>query len=461
MQDEWTEKYRPKSLKEIIGNEAAAHSLRNWGDSWADGTPRFKAVVLRGEPGTGKTSAALALANDLNWDCIEMNASDHRNAASIKKVAGAGSVSQTFSLDGEFLSSSKGRRKLVILDEADNLFGREDYGGAKAIVDTIKDSSQPIILIVNDFYELTRKAPAIKTLTEKITFRRLESRSVVRVLRTIVGREGVQVPDSILDRIAENAGGDMRAAVNDLQMMVEGKVELSMVDSDGMGKRNQKKEIDAVLRAVFGATTVRGARDATFDLDMTPDELEKWVEENIPLELRHPGDLADAFNALSLSDMYLGRTRMLQHYGLWAYAKELMTGGVALSRKHDARSSVYEYRFPSHFTMMSRSKGMRGTRDSVSGKLAAHMHTSRRCINESTLPLISTMVRNDRELLVTLTKELGLDEGDLAHLLGVDPDSRDVQELAKVNKEDKRAERGRDGKRTSRPGSSNKRTGRL
>jgi hypothetical protein len=71
------------------------------------------------------------------------------------------------------------------------------------------------------------------------------------------------------------------------------------------------------------------------------------------------------------------------------------------------------------------------------------------------------MVRNDRELLVTLTKELGLDEGDLAHLLGVDPDSRDVQELAKVNKEDKRAERGRDGKRTSRPGSSNKRTGRL
>ncbi len=461
MQDEWTEKYRPKSLKEIIGNEAAAHALRNWGDSWADGTPRFKAVVLRGEPGTGKTSAALALANDMNWDCIEMNASDHRNATSIKKVAGAGSVSQTFSLEGEFLSSSKGRRKLVILDEADNLFGREDYGGAKAIVDTIKDSSQPIILIVNDFYELTRKAPAIKTLTEKVAFRRLDSRSVVRVLRTIVGREGVKVPDSILDRIAENAGGDMRAAVNDLQMMVEGKTELSMVDSDGMGKRNQKKEIDGALRAVFGSTTVRGARDATFDLDMTPDELEKWVEENIPIEMRHPADLADAFDALSISDMYLGRTRILQHYGLWAYAKEMMTGGVALSRNHDPRPSVYEYRFPSHFTLMSRSKGMRGTRDSVSGKLAAHMHTSRRCINESSLPLISTMVRNDRELLMTLTRELELDEGDLAHLLGVEPDSREVQELAGLNKDEKRGERAREGKRASRPGSGKKRTGRL
>ncbi|MBU1913834.1 MAG: hypothetical protein KJ563_01380, partial [Candidatus Thermoplasmatota archaeon] len=155
-----------------------------------------------------------------------------------------------------------------------------------------------------------------------------------------------------------------------------------------------------------------------------------------PLEMRHPRDLADAFNALSISDMYLGRTRILQSYGLWAYAKELMTGGVALSRKHGPRPSVYEYRFPSYFVLMSRSKGSRGTRDSVSGKLAAHMHTSRRCINESTLPLVSSMVRNDRDLLIALSKELALDEGDLAYLLGVDPDSRVVQEIARMTGDD-------------------------
>ena len=460
MQNEWTERYRPKSLKEIIGNEAAAHALRNWGDSWADGIPRLKAAVLRGEPGTGKTSAALALANDMNWDFIEMNASDHRNAASIRKVAGAGSVSQTFSLDGEFLSSSNGRRKLVILDEADNLFGREDYGGAKAIVDTIRESSQPIILIVNDFYELTRKAPAIKTLTEKIVFRRLDSRTIVRVLKTIADRENVRVPEAVFSRVAENAGGDMRAAVNDLQMMVEGKATLSIGDSDAMGKRNQKTEIDAALQAVFSAKSAREARDATFELDMTPDELEKWVEENVPLEMRQPSDLADAFDALSISDVYLGRTRRLQHYGFWAYAKEMMTSGVVLSRAHGPKANVYEYRFPSYFVLMSRSKGARGMRDSVSGKLATYMHSSRKCINESTLPLISTMVRNDRELLITLTKDLAFDEGDLAYLLGVDPDSRTVQEIARITQGDKKAGAGREGKHPSRLGSGRKRPGR-
>ncbi len=461
MQDEWTEKYRPKSLKEIIGNEAAAHALRNWGDSWVDGTPRLKAVVLRGEPGTGKTSAALALANDMNWDCIEMNASDHRNADSIRKVAGAGSVSQTFTLDGEFLSSSAGRRKLVILDEADNLFGREDRGGAKAIVDTIRESSQPIVLIVNDFYELTRKSPAIKTLAEKVVFRRLDSRAVVRVLKSIADREGVQVPDTVFSRIAENAGGDMRAAVNDLQMMVEGKVTLLLGDSDAIGKRNQKKEINAALSAIFSAKSAREARDATFDLDMDPEELEKWVEENIPFEMRHPSDLAGAFDALSISDIYLGRTRRLQYYGLWAYAKEMMTSGVALSRGHGPKAGVNEYRFPSYFVLMSRSKGIRAARDSVSGKLAGHMHSSKKCINDSTLPLISTMVRNDKELLISLTKELDFDEGDLAHLLGVDPDSRAVQEIAKMATDDKNAEAGIDGKRESKSGSSKKRPGRL
>lgn len=429
MHDEWTEKYRPKSLEEIVGNEAAVRAIRRWAETWKRGTPRQKALVLRGEPGTGKTSAALALANDMGWDYIEMNASDHRNAASIKKIAGAGSRAQTFTLEGEFMSSSEGRRKLVIIDEADNLFGREDFGGAKAIVETIRESGHPIILIVNDYYELTRKASAVKTLADKAVFRRLDKGSVVKLLRRISEAESVMVGPDVLSKIADNCGGDLRAAINDLQMVAEGRTEVRSDDSESMGKRNQQKELDATLRAVFGARTLREARDATLDLDRTPEELIKWIEENIPLEMKHPQDLADAFEALSRSDVYLGWTRRLQHYGLWSYSKELMTGGVALSRKRGPRQSVYEYRFPGYFIMMSKAKGPRAARDSLASKLQEHLHTSRRCVNEAALPYIAAMVRNDHELLVRLTSDFGLDEGDLAFLLGAEPDSKRVQEV--------------------------------
>ena len=429
MQDEWTEKYRPKSLTQIIGNEFAASAMRRWGEAWRKGVPRYKAMVLRGEPGTGKTSAALALARDMGWDFIEMNASDHRNATSIRKVAGMGSVSQTFNLDGEFLSSTDGKRKLIILDEADNLFGREDYGGAKAIAETIKESGQPIILIVNDYYELSRKAPAVKTLAEKVQFSRLASKSIVGVLKSIADKEKVSVSQEVLDRIAQNANGDMRAAINDLQMMVEGKTELVIGDSHAMGMRNQLKELHGALNAMFGATALKESRDSTMDIDLTPDDLAKWIEEGIPQEMRDSADLARAFDALSRADVYLGRTRKYQHYSLWSYAKEMMTGGVALSRSSEVRPRIGNYGFPGSFIVMSRARAPRAALTSLAWKLSGIMHTSSRCLKESTIPLLQTMVEHDRELLVRISRDAELDEGDVAYLLRKEPGSAEVESV--------------------------------
>lgn len=93
----WTEKYRPATLKQVLGNGKAIDDLSEWALSWERSGPITGAVILYGPAGTGKTSAALALAHDFDWDYIEMNASDARTAGMIEKIAVPASRSQTFS----------------------------------------------------------------------------------------------------------------------------------------------------------------------------------------------------------------------------------------------------------------------------------------------------------------------------------------------------------------------------
>ncbi len=221
----------------------------------------------------------------------------------------------------------------------------------------------------------------------------------------------------------------MRAAVNDLQMMVEGRASVRTEDTEAMGRRNQRKELNESLRAMFSSGSLKDARDATLDLDETPDDLEKWIEEAIPIEMKHPEDMAEAFDALSRSDVFLRRTKRFQYYGFWSYARDLMTGGVAVSRKHGPRPSVHEYGFPGHFILLSRSKGRRAVRESVTGKMMGYLHTSRREIGESILPYLSLLVKNDDDMLLNLTRELGLSEEDVGYLIGSEPDSAEVRKL--------------------------------
>jgi DNA polymerase III delta prime subunit len=116
------ERRRPTRLDDVIGNAPARAELRAWAERWNAGTPpAHRAALLSGPAGVGKTSAALALAADLGWSVVEMNASDARNEAAIDQVAGRASVSHTL-MEG---TPGRGRRRaLIVMDEADSLSGR-------------------------------------------------------------------------------------------------------------------------------------------------------------------------------------------------------------------------------------------------------------------------------------------------------------------------------------------------
>src|SRR3990170_5029399 len=297
----WAERYRPRTLDEVVGNPTAVAELRRWAQSWGRGVPERRAVILQGDPGVGKTSAATALAGDMGWTVVEMNASDSRNADAIRKTALRGAVLQTFSRTGEFLRASSGGRKLILLDEADNVFGREDHGGIAAIVQMIQEARQPVVLIVNDYYGLTGRSASFRRLCKTIKFQPVNASAMKNVLRNVAVKEWVDVAEDVLEVLVERSEGDLRSALNDLESIAVGNRELRGQDTQALGYRDRERTIFGALGEIFRSGDAGRARASVRDLDETPEDLILWVDHNLPYEYRDPENLVD-FLALYRED---------------------------------------------------------------------------------------------------------------------------------------------------------------
>lgn len=414
---EWVEKYRPKTLAEIVGNPKALQELKAWAEAFEAGRAEKRAVILAGEAGVGKTSAAYALARDMGWEVLELNASDQRNYEQVRRIAKQGAVHDTFSPSGEFLPAAKGRRTLVLLDEADNLFGNQDRGGMKAILETVREAGQPVLLIANDLYALTRGAAALKGLCATIKFQRARKDQIAALLRKIAAAEGVRATPEALAAIAERAGGDLRSAINDLQALAEGRTELSPGDVEALGYRDARASIFDAVATILKTQSAETARRVAMELDESPDTLLLWLDENLPQEYEHPADLVEGMTALSRADIYLGRAMRRQQFRLWRYATDLLTAGVALA-KQKPYAGYRRYQFPSWLRVMSGSRGSRQVRDSVARKLGRHTHLGTGAARQEQLPAVRALGADDPDFALWLARTLELEEAELSFLWG-------------------------------------------
>ena len=373
---DWAEKYRPAHLADIVGNATAVRQMADWAKTW---TNKSRPLLLYGKPGIGKTSSAWALASDMGWEMIELNASDQRTAAVIERIAGSGST--TASLTGA-------SHKLVVLDEADNLQGTADRGGAKAIVECINRAQQPMILIANDLYGLS---PEIRSRCEPVQFKAVQARSIVPRLKYLCSAENVICSDTALRVIAESAEGDIRSAVNMLYASAIGRTTLDD-DQVHTSQKDERVSIFTLITALFGRSSDEELIRLSWEVDDTPETIEQWVEGSVHLIPDFSGT-ERAYRYLSRADEYLGYTYRRQYHTLWRYATAIMLLGVAdATGGKGLHSRIMP---PERWQKMSTAKKQKSIRVSTLNKVASLMHIPQNTLREQYLGTVSLLIEHD------------------------------------------------------------------
>ncbi|VVB74543.1 Replication factor C small subunit [Candidatus Tiddalikarchaeum anstoanum] len=201
--DVWTEKYRPRSLKDVVGQQSIIKRLIGFTKS--ESMPH---LLFAGPAGTGKTTCALALANDLygsniEQNFLELNASDERGIDTIRNKVKDFARSKAL---------GAAPYKIIFLGESDALT-RE---AQQALRRTMEKYSSSCRFILDCNYS-SKIIDPIQSRCVLFKFKPLDKKDVIDFLKKIVVGEKLKADDSVLEEVFNVSGGDLRKAINTLQ----------------------------------------------------------------------------------------------------------------------------------------------------------------------------------------------------------------------------------------------------
>lgn len=253
----WTSKYAPNAVSQICGNKGAVEKIQTWLKGWqtahkynfqkkgADGLGGYRAIIIHGPPGIGKTTAAHLAAKLTGYDVLESNASDTRSKKLVEtglhEVLNNKSLLGYFAGDGKAVDKNK-QKIVLIMDEVDGM-SAGDRGGVGALAKVCKTTDIPMILICNE-----RKLPKMKPfdfVTMEVPFRRPTVEQVRSRIATICLREGMKIPMPVIDALIEGSNKDIRQIINMISTI---KLDQTAMDFDQSKTMSKSWEKHVVLK---------------------------------------------------------------------------------------------------------------------------------------------------------------------------------------------------------------------
>ncbi len=363
----WSDKHRPQSISDMIGNEEARTVLVEWFTKWKKGT---KPILLVGPPGIGKTTIANLSGKQFGYDMISLNASDVRSKSRIFEVLNP--VLGNISVLGS---------PMIFVDEVDGIHGRADFGGAEALIKILKEPTVPIVLAANS--DTSTKMKNIKKATKTIYFRPLPPRLLRLHLENILKMEGEKLSPGLLIKIIADSRGDIRSMINSAQALV-----------GGFNPQTEKSfeilDVESGVNAFFKANSLDEARSVIYSMAIDPREKINAFYSSIITSNLSQQDMAKMLEVISKADMLYGKIFKTQEWRLLRYLDSILLG--LYKKGTSVRYSQYNLSWP----ILNRLRWDGRSIKALGKVMAKKFHISTSTFATFYLPYILFMIKNKK-----------------------------------------------------------------
>jgi len=376
----WSEKYRPQSIADMVGNEEARTAFVEWFAKWKKGT---KPLLLVGPPGIGKTTLANLASKQFGYDMIGLNASDVRNKQRIQEMLSP--VLGNLSIFG---------KQMIFVDEVDGIHGRSDFGGVEGLIKILKEPTVPIILAANS--ETSDKMKGIKKVVKTIHLKPLPPRLLQLYLQKILKNENAKLGLGSIIKIIINSRGDLRSMINSTQALVTGFEPSTEMSFESLN-------VEDGINAFFKANSKDEARIVLYSLRIDPREKINAFYSSVITSNISQIEMEKMLQVLSEADLLYGRIMKTQEWRLLRYLDNI------LLKLYQKDTSIRYTKYNLSWPLLNRLRWDGRSIKSLANVFAKKMHISKSTFATFYFPFILFCMKNKKlelEIDDTLTELL-------------------------------------------------------
>lgn len=204
----FTTKYKPTKLSDFVGNETIVHPFIKWLLTWEPSIKKGRCALVSGVNGIGKSLLVNLILERHCYHAIHLSPDEDRSKEQIQNIIKPMlHVKKTFN-DEE---------NILIISDIDGSNG--DYGFISAIIECIKETEIPIICICDDRYSQNLKSLLPYCFDIKLV--KPKYAEIYSLVYKVVTKEKIKIKKSSIDKLIEQANGDIRFILNSLQLGIK------------------------------------------------------------------------------------------------------------------------------------------------------------------------------------------------------------------------------------------------